>query len=163
MAYKKLPCMLLRQNCYVLDRAEERKKEREKKNEQLFYETMDEVTRENALVHETRLVPYEITPEFIDSQLASADYRRDPVSAILNAPKRQGLGDIRDFQKVAEMDDTQARDLYAQLQERFATAMKSNEKVQDFDSDSSPSDSSPSDSSPSASAPSASVQSDSFV
>lgn len=121
MKLKKVECALLRQNCYALDRCEETAPEKKPKSE-LYYETIDEVTRDNALVHERRLVPYEITQEYLDSFVESADYRRDPVRAIINAPERQNLGDIRDFQQINEMDDTQVRDAFKAIQSRYEKA-----------------------------------------
>lgn len=120
--FKKPVANLLRQNCYLLDG--EPARDLKSRTEQKFYETIDETTdlENTSLVHSKTVVPYEITPEYVDSFRESADYHRDPAGAVLNASKRQGLGDIRDFQKVADMDDTQAQALYAQLQARFAAA-----------------------------------------
>lgn len=121
---KPLVTGLLHQNCFIRDCAP--LVDLHTSCEQQYYETMDEVTdaESNTLRHEKHIVPYEITPEYVQGFAESADYRRDPVAAIVNAPKRQGLGDIRDFQAVASMDDEQAQALYAQLQERFSAAQK---------------------------------------
>lgn len=87
-----------------------------------FYESMEEIidTDNPSLSHIRKIYPYEITPEYVNSFADGADFRKDPVSAIVNAPKnRQNLSDIRDFQRVVEMDDTSARNLFEELKQRF--------------------------------------------
>lgn len=109
---------LIRQNCFILDVSPA--VDLKSSSSEKFYESINEITVDHALKHDIVSVPYEITSDYVNSFADSADFRRDPVSAILNAPKRQGLGDIRDFQKVSEMDDTQAMQLFSQLKEKFA-------------------------------------------
>lgn len=120
---------LLRQNCYIRDCTPLVDLKQPAESES-YYETIEEVvdTSGNSMIHERRVIPYEITPEYVDSFRESSDYHTDPIGAVVSAPKRQNLGDVRDFQSVSDMDDTQAQALFKQLQERFLKAQA--EKVQ---------------------------------
>lgn len=90
-----------------------------------YYLSMEEkIGEDNALRHVVSEIPYEITPDYVNSFTDSADYRRDPVAAVINSTPRQNLGDVTEFQKINELDDSQAAALFAQLKERFAKAVK---------------------------------------
>lgn len=119
---------LIQQNCYVRICApcvDLNTQQSEK-----FYESMEEITEGDCLRHVKSTVPYEITSDYVNSFADSADFRNDPMNAIVNSVPRQGLGDVREFQKINEMDDTQAALLYKQLQERFSKAQNDAVKAQ---------------------------------
>lgn len=122
MKSKQLPLNtnLLEQNCYIRDIV--LRIDKQSSTSELFYDSINEVTDGMSLRHEVVQVPYEITPQYVNSFVDSADYRNNPVAAIVNAPHRTNLGDIREYQQINEMDDTQASKLYAQLKERFSKA-----------------------------------------
>lgn len=61
-------------------------------------------------------VEYPHTPERIKSYSDVADYKKDPLSAVANATPRQNLGDVRDFQKIQNMDTTELRALLDKTQ-----------------------------------------------
>lgn len=111
---------LISQNCFIRDIAPVVDLKTDYPEE--FYESMEEVvdTDNPSLSHVRKVYPYEITPEYVNSFAESSDFRKDPVSAIVNAPQgRQNLSDIRDYQKVSDMDDTSARNLFEELKQRF--------------------------------------------
>lgn len=95
--------------------------------------SVDEVVTDTGVQLKYSENDYPITPQYVNSFVDSSDYRNDVVSAIANGHKRQNLGDITDFQKVASMDMESARALYKQLSEVFAKSVPS-----DVPSDNSP-------------------------
>lgn len=111
---------IIKQNCYIRECSPALDLKTDSKKEQ-FYQSMEEHIEKDCLRHILVDVPYEITPDYVNSFAQSADYRNDPIGAIVNAPVgRQNLGDITEYQKVSQMDDTQARDLFNQLKKRFS-------------------------------------------
>lgn len=69
---------------------------------------------------------YPITPEYVTSFAAGADYHQDPVGAIANAPKRSNLGDITALQRALGLDYETARHLFSEFQ---AAAKRAAEKL----------------------------------
>lgn len=120
MKTNKIPSNLLQHNCYLRDVVPVFDKKTEYGDQ--IYLNVEEVTSIDSLSlkHDVTVQPYEITPQYVNSFVESADYRRDPFQAVLSAPKRKGLGDIRDLQKVNAMDDTQASTLFNQVKSRLS-------------------------------------------
>lgn len=69
---------------------------------------------------------YPITPEYVTSFAAGADYHQDPVGAIANAPKRSNLGDITALQRALGLDYETARHLFSEFR---AAAKRAAEKL----------------------------------
>lgn len=65
-------------------------------------------------VHEKIVeMDYPVTRESVKSYLSSCDYKSDPLGSVSARPAF--YGDIRDVQKVAEMDMETARSMYREL------------------------------------------------
>lgn len=107
---------LLQQNCFVRDCSN---KSDIKGEPMTSFDSLDEVTTDKGVELVTTKNSYHITPQYIDSFIDSADYRRDPISAINNGVKRQNLGDISAIQAVAKMDLNSQRSLFEQLSAKF--------------------------------------------
>lgn len=88
-----------------------------------FYETLDTVSGvddRGAYSRDiVRRVPYEITPESVKSYADSVDYHVDPARAVANGSAGRNLGDVRDFQRILQMDDSAARSVYLDLKAKF--------------------------------------------
>lgn len=108
---------LLQQNCFVRDVT---LKSDLSVPSIVSFESIDEVVTDKGVEVRKTVEPYHITPQYVSSFVDSVDYRKDPIGAIANSFKRLNLGDITDVQKVASMDVSSARALYAELQKRFA-------------------------------------------
>lgn len=115
---------LLQQNCFVRDVV--RKVDLKSENSDSCFISLDEVLSENGVSFVPRKYPYPITPHYVNSFVDSADYRRDPVSAINNGVKRQNLGDISQIQSVLSMDSSLQRSLYEQLSAKFSKSVDPN-------------------------------------
>lgn len=107
---------LIQQNVYVRDVT--RKSDLKTPVTESYY-SLEEVSDGNSVREELVEHPYHITPQYVNSFVESADYRRDPASAVLNAPKRQNLGDVRDVQKLGSLDMVELSRIYAQLKSLF--------------------------------------------
>lgn len=109
---------LLQQDCYVRDCS--LKSDVIGVRSSSEYLTLNEKVTQTGLTQEVVSVPYPITPQSVNSYVESCDYRRDPLGAIMRGGSRVNLGDVTALQDVSSMDAGQARDLYVQLQARFA-------------------------------------------
>lgn len=116
---KPLNTNLLKQNCFLRECVDIPFRAAEKITK---YESIDEVTTDKGVELRYTEHDYPITPEYVNSFAESADYRRDPISAIANGGSRKNLGDITDMQNVSAMDTEQARNLYEQLKQKFGKA-----------------------------------------
>lgn len=113
---------LLQQNCFVRDVTN--------KNDlgptpTDSFVSLDEIVTDKGVELRETVNPYPITPQYVNSFVDTADYHRDPVSAINAGVKRPNLGDITDIQKVSSLGTDEARALYNQLKSRFEAVDKS--------------------------------------
>ncbi|WGL31161.1 hypothetical protein [Dipodfec virus UOA04_Rod_754] len=109
---------LIQQNCFIRDFV--RLDVCDTPVQDSYMSLDEEVTSQGVKLVET-VHDYPITPEYVDSFVDCADYRRDPASAVANAPTRQNLGDIVDLQKASKMSLSDAAVLLNQLQKKFAS------------------------------------------
>lgn len=116
---KKLSSNLLKQNCYIRDCVEEKVVTTDYSDK--TYTSVDEVVTSNGVKLVENQVPYHITPQYVNSFVDSSDYRRDPVNAVINAPRRQNLGDITGIQDICGFDFVSAQKLYQALKTKFET------------------------------------------
>lgn len=112
------------QDCYVLPVVPpyDKRTQYHPKSYKVYAKVRDERNRRVGKVVERE---YPVTPESVKSFRDVSDYRADPAAAVASAPSRQNLGDIRDLQSIAKMDDTQ---LIA-MAERFAVARAEIERI----------------------------------
>lgn len=72
---------------------------------------------------------YPINSESVSSYADGADYRRDPLAAISNAPKRVNLGDVSEVQKFLRDNPMEAARQYRDILKKveiFAKAYETN-------------------------------------
>lgn len=113
---------LLQQNCFLRDCSPALDiSGKNSLSDGVSYESVDLVTESDGIRVRKTLVPYPITPDYVDSFVDSSDYRKDPAAAVLNSVKKPNLGDITSFQDVSSMDTASAQALYKQLQARFSS------------------------------------------
>lgn len=104
---------LLQQNCYVRDCSLKSDLSTPVVNKS--YESLSTIPCEDGFREDFVTVPYEITPQYVNSFLASSDYKRDPVNSVVSSVPRVNLGDVRDIQKASSMDMSEARALFDKL------------------------------------------------
>lgn len=117
----------LRQNCFVLDGKP--KCSATQCPRPTHYFSLEKKQLDNGYTFELEKVDYPITSESITSYVDSADYRRDPMQAIANAPKRVNLGDITEVQKFIESDPQQAVRVYKAVGEKLQEYYKKKENA----------------------------------
>lgn len=106
---KEVKIVTARQNCYIVAGAVEHKLTDINKHEtQKHYFSMERVSKDRGFSDEIIKKDYPITSESVSSYAESADYKRDPIGAIANAPKRQNLGDVTQVQEFLAGDPMQA-------------------------------------------------------
>lgn len=108
----------LRQNCYVSDVLTDTIAHRIKPPR--HYVELKEKITDNGYIQELEKMEYPITSESVTSYVDSADYRRDPMQAVANAPKRVNLGDITQVQDFIAQDPMQAVRVYKEVGEQLA-------------------------------------------
>lgn len=116
---RKIQSNVLKQNCFLRDCVEEREHLSDYSDK--TFTTIDEVVTNNGVKLVENQVPYHITPQYVNSFVDSSDYRRDPVNAVVNAPKRKNLGDISGVQTLCDIDFISAQRLYQSLKSKFET------------------------------------------
>lgn len=114
---RKIQSNVLKQNCFLRDCVEEREHLSDYSDKS--YTSIDEVVTNHGVEVVENQVPYPITPQYVNSFVDSSDYRRDPVNAIVNAPKRQNLGDVSGLQTICDLDFSTAQKLYQSLKTKF--------------------------------------------
>lgn len=122
---EKLKTNIIRQNCYVRPIAVS--PEPPVHDYERMYLSMTEETDADGLKHVVTETEYQITPAYVQSFAESADLRNDPMGAIVasqNAPKRENLGDIREYQRVLAMDETQRAELWKELNDSLSDDIK---------------------------------------
>lgn len=112
------------QDCYILPVVPpyDKRTEYHPKSYKVYAKVRDEHNRRVGRVVERE---YPVTPETVKSFRDIADYHTDPAAAVASAPSRKNLGDIRDIQSIAKMDDTQL----SAMAERFAAARAEIERI----------------------------------
>lgn len=98
MKNNKIISNLLQQNCYVRDVA--RADDLRSSDVRSKFSSIDEIVTSKGVELKRVVLDYPITPQYVQSFVDSSDYKRDPLQAISNAPKRSNLGDISDIQKL---------------------------------------------------------------
>lgn len=118
MKNNKVVSNLLQQNCYVRDvtRADDLRSSDVRSK----FSSIDEVVTSKGVELKRVVLDYPITPQYVQSFVDSSDYRRDPLQAISNAPKRSNLGDISDIQKI---DISSIKDLLSELNSKIDKAV----------------------------------------
>ena len=112
------------QDCYVLPVVPpyDKRTQYHPKSYKVYAKVRDERNRRVGKVVERE---YPVTPESVKSFRDIADYHADPAAAVASAPSRKNLGDVRDMQSIARMDDTQL----SAMAERFAAARAEIERI----------------------------------
>lgn len=109
-----------RQNCYVCDTASPTFDSRHIKPETKF-PSLDRKHLPNGFTEEVVEKDYPINSDSVTSYADGADYRNDPLQAIVNAPKRVNLGDVTEVQRFIQEDPQNSarvfRDVVAKLRE----------------------------------------------
>lgn len=123
---KKIVTNLLQQNCYIRESVPNVNNFTDYGDK--VYNSLVEKPTKNGFEVKIEAFPYPITPQYVNSFVDSADYRRDPANAIANAPKRTNLGDVTELQSVVNMDFTTARKLYNDLKSKFENVSASTSK-----------------------------------
>ncbi|WGL31050.1 hypothetical protein [Dipodfec virus UOA04_Rod_682] len=128
MKLKRVQSNLLQQNVFIRDSvpAFDARRYAGKYDVPLYYDELEEVSENNGIKHRIVKREYPITPEYVDSQAESCDYKLDPAGAIANAPKRQNLGDITDAQSIQGFSAQELENLRAYLAKDVA---KMNDKA----------------------------------
>lgn len=111
---------LLEQNCYVRDVRMSHDLHTEYPSK--TYESLDSEVVDSGVREIVRCYPYEITPAYVDSFVASSDYRRDPLGAVVAARPRKNLGDVSAAQEVLSFDVERARSLYDDILGKLSTS-----------------------------------------
>lgn len=125
---KKLPSNVLKQNCFIRDCVEEKEVSTDYSDK--TYTSVDEVVTSNGVKLVENQVPYHITPQYVNSFVDSSDYRRDPVNAVLNAPRRQNLCDITGIQDICGFDFITAQKMYQALKAKFESPKATSQPVE---------------------------------
>lgn len=97
-----------RQNCYIVQGMCEGKPVEEKKTDNKKYISLERINKGRGFSDELIEKDYPITSESVSSYAEGSDYRRDPLGAIANAPRRQNLGDVTQVQDFLANDPMQA-------------------------------------------------------
>lgn len=113
----KVPCNLIKQNCFVHECVASSSSLASLES----FVSCDEVATESGISLEYTTHDYPITPASVNSYVESADYRRDPVSAVARGHHMKNLGDVASLQEVASLDLETARSLYKQLSSLFSS------------------------------------------
>lgn len=114
---RKVPCNVLKQNCYIRDCVS--LNDDKSVYDDRTFKSLEEKQTISGIDIEVVDVPYPITPQYVNSFVDSADYRKDPVSAINNGHHRTNLGDVSGLQNVLGMDFGTAQKLYFELKKKF--------------------------------------------
>lgn len=130
MKCRKVKSNLLLQDCFLRDvrTAHDLNTDAHKKK---IYHELQRKTVDNGVVEELVEVDYPITPESVKSYSVSCDYRNDPAGAILRGSKGKNLGDVRDTQRVLNLDSPAAQSLYQHLKEVFEKSAASDPSATD--------------------------------
>lgn len=123
MKSSRIQSNLIQQNCFVRDVVSAT--DLRTSSVDKVYGTLDEETTQNGVRFKISEQPYPITPQYVNSFVDSADYRRDPANAIANGVKRENLGDVRDVQNLSKVDTMSAQELYAALKAKLEAFEKS--------------------------------------
>lgn len=116
----------LRQNCYVVDTNDNSKNRHIEPRK--YYASLEKRMLPNGYVFELEKVEYPINSETVTSYIDSADYRRDPMAAIANAPKRVNLGDISEVQNFIATNPQEAVRMYRAVGEQLEKYYQNLEK-----------------------------------
>lgn len=108
---------LLQQNCFVRDVTN--KSGLTDSSAPDSFLSIDEVVTSKGIELKESVSPYPITPQYVDSFIASSDYRRDPFGAIANGSNRKNLGDVSSMQRVAAMDSSSLSSLCSDLKSKL--------------------------------------------
>lgn len=107
---------LLQQNCFVRDVTT--KSALSLSSSFDSFVSLDEVITSKGVELKKTENPYPITPQYVQSFVASSDYRNDPLGSSLR-PSSSNLGDITDVQKILSMDSSSVSSLYNDLKSKF--------------------------------------------
>lgn len=130
-----IPSSLIQQNCFVRDVV--RLTDSPVSSSSENYLSLDEVVTDKGVELREVVVPYPVTPQYVNSFVDSSDYRKDPFSSVAQSSKGFNLGDIRDIQNVSSMDTEKAREVYNRLKELFFQSDNQSENQSDNQSDNS--------------------------
>ena len=102
----------IRQNCYRRDVDLAYKPPQKRDDTVRYYESLERKNLSNGYIEQVEVKDYPINAASITSYADGADYRRDPMAAVSNAPKRVNLGDITQVQDFLKNDPQQAVRIY---------------------------------------------------
>lgn len=68
------------------------------------YTELVEHTTDTGVNYSIEEFPYEHTPDRVKSYASTCDYRKDPLQAVANAPKRNNVGDISSIIDIMSQD-----------------------------------------------------------
>lgn len=114
---------LLQQNCFV--RESVRSSDLVNSSSPEVFLSLDEVVTSKGVNLVQDEFPYPITPQYVNSFVDMADYRNDPFGSVSSSVRRSNLGDIRDVQRLSELDTESARILFDELKARFELSSNS--------------------------------------
>lgn len=119
MSNRRIPCNLIRQNCYLRDIVDPL--DFSSKYPEKVFTSLDEVPSDDGIKFVPNDYPYPITPESVNSYVDSSDYRKDPANAISSGVHGVNIGDCTDIQSILRMDSSAQRSLYEQLSAKFSS------------------------------------------
>lgn len=109
----------IRQNCYRRDIDTAYKSPQKRDDTVRYYDSLERKNLPNGYIEQVERKDYPINSASVTSYADGADYRRDPLGAIANAPKRTNLGDITEVQDFLKNDPQQAVRVYRAVLDRL--------------------------------------------
>lgn len=117
MEKKKVKICGVEQNIYKLDYLPA--PPLKKKVPQAHYPSLERKQLDNGYTEAVEMKDYPINESSIASYVDGADYHRDPMAAIQNAPKRVNLGDITEVQRFIQTNPQEAVRVYNTVGEKL--------------------------------------------
>lgn len=109
----------IRQNCYRRDIDTAYKPPQKRDDTVKYYDSLERKNLPNGYIEQVERKDYPINSASVTSYADGADYRRDPLGAVANAPKRTNLGDITEVQDFLKNDPQQAVRVYRAVLDRL--------------------------------------------
>lgn len=118
----------LRQNCFVSD-CRNYVSDTSKKSVTIDkYTILEREDLPNGMRYNMETKDYPINSDTVTSYVDSADYHRDPLAAIANAPKRVNLGNISEVQAFVANNPQEAVRLYKSVGDKLAQYFEAQNK-----------------------------------
>lgn len=117
----------LKQNCFLLDTHPKQDIKHEKDSG--YYMSLEKKQLPNGYQFELERSEYPINSESVTSYLEASDFKRDPLMAIANAPKRVNLGDIREVQAFIRENPQEAVRIYKSVGDKLSEYFKQQQEA----------------------------------